>query len=135
MSNTGLGVMISQLSYRSKNPADFYGKTISSVFMGENHYGDNFLDIEFTDNVKIRLRDDGQSCCEHRYMTCDDDLQALVGNKLEKIEIKDVEYKEGEYGQPHDIQFLEITTDKGFITIANHNEHNGYYGGFSIIVE
>ena len=32
-----------------------------------------------------------------------------------------------------DCQFLIITTSKGQFTVANYNEHNGYYGGFALI--
>jgi hypothetical protein len=27
-----------------------------------------------------------------------------------------------------------IGTDVGFITLTNHNEHNGYYGGFGLTI-
>jgi hypothetical protein len=30
--------------------------------------------------------------------------------------------------------FLEIHTDRGSFTMANHNVHNGYYGGFAVEV-
>ena len=32
----------------------------------------------------------------------------------------------------HEIQFLDVKTDKGIFQMANNNEHNGYYGGFLI---
>ena len=32
----------------------------------------------------------------------------------------------------HDVVFVDIRTDKAFVTIATHNEHNGYYGGFEL---
>lgn len=32
----------------------------------------------------------------------------------------------------HEVQFLVVHTDKGDLTMSSHNEHNGYYGGFSI---
>lgn len=38
-----------------------------------------------------------------------------------------------EYGGSKESQFLIITTDMGAFTIVNYNEHNGYYGGFSIV--
>ena len=34
----------------------------------------------------------------------------------------------------HEVQFLEVKTSKGSFTMSSHNEHNGYYGGFSIEV-
>jgi hypothetical protein len=32
----------------------------------------------------------------------------------------------------HEVAFLEVTTDRGVFQMKNHNEHNGYYGGFLI---
>ena len=34
----------------------------------------------------------------------------------------------------HDECFVEIGTDKGHITLVNHNEHNGYYSGFDLVM-
>jgi len=78
------------------------------------------------------LRDTGQSCCEHRFMTCDDDLSTFAGAKLVAVEVRDVQVRECGVAEVEEAQFLVVTTDKGAITVANHNEHNGYYGGFCI---
>ena len=75
--------------------------------------------------------DDGQSCCESRYMSCDDDLNYHVGAELRSIEIADAPAIEAG-DESHEVQFLRIITDRGTITVSNHNEHNGYYGGFAI---
>ena len=32
----------------------------------------------------------------------------------------------------HEVQFLALVTSKGEVVFSSHNEHNGYYGGFSI---
>lgn len=82
---------------------------------------------------KLTLRDCGQSCCENRYMSTDDDIQSLVGSRFMCYEVKDGDYQgtEDDYNV-HEVQFLEIQTDSGFVTLVNHNEHNGYYGGFSV---
>ena len=45
-----------------------------------------------------------------------------------RVEVKEgdnLPYEDGD----HEVCFLEVGTDDGFITISNHNEHNGYYGG------
>lgn len=103
------------------------GKTIESVRLDENK-----LRFHFTDGSKLDIWDGGQSCCEHRYMATDDDLTTFAGDKFVNIELKDAPAQTGEYGDEHEIQFLDITTEKGFFQMANHNEHNGYYGGFWI---
>ena len=35
----------------------------------------------------------------------------------------------------HETCFVEVATDDGFITLTNHNEHNGAYSGFVLTVE
>nr|WP_152613166.1 hypothetical protein [Inquilinus limosus] len=64
-------------------------------------------------------------------MTCDDDLKPIIGATLLGWEIRDVTYDGDDY-DVHEIQFLVVNTSQGSFTVANHNEHNGYYGGFSI---
>ena len=95
---------------------------------------DAALRFTFTDGTKIQLTDMGQSCCESRYMRTDDDPSYYVGAILLDAEIKEVPNgpDESYIGGEHEVQFLEIKTDKGSFTCACHNEHNGYYGGFAI---
>ena len=93
------------------------------------------LRFTFDDGAAISVRDDAQDCCEHRYMTCDDDLSAYVGATLLGLALRGVEARDNEYGDAHDVQFLEVQTSAGQFTAETHNEHNGYYGGFSILVE
>jgi hypothetical protein len=93
------------------------------------------LHFTFEDGSKIRVFDDGQSCCEHRYMRTDDVLENFVGATLVEIELRNVpnENSPDDYDE-HEIQFLLVTTSKGVFTVANHNVHNGYYGGFVLNV-
>jgi hypothetical protein len=94
---------------------------------------DNELYFEFIDGFKFKIYDDGQSCCEERFMRTDDDLDYYIGSKLMGGELKNT--STDEYGEVHEIQFLEIITDKGSFTVSNHNIHNGYYGGFALNCE
>lgn len=110
------------------------GKAIISVEMWKRSFTDE-LRIQFADGSLIRIMDDGQDCCEKRYMVCDDDLPSFVNSELRGVEINDApEIPDGD-GEVHEVQFLVIHTSKGDITCSNHNEHNGYYGGFNIVVE
>ena len=130
MAQMGIGAMLYALSGGSKkDPKDYYGKTIISA-----EIKDEQLRLRFSDGTGLRLWDDGQSCCEHRYMSTDDDVQTLVGGVLARIEAKAGPYQEDEYEVQEQI-FVEVGTDKGFITLVNHNEHNGYYGGFGLSVD
>ena len=129
----GLGVMSHSLTDNS-----------DSVKAIRKAYGDTILDAKLTaktlilifSDYELLLTDEGQSCCEYRYMDTDDDLSDLFGTTLLALEINGerIHKKEGEdkYGEHHDVEFLDVKTDRGTLSIANHNEHNGYYGGFSI---
>jgi hypothetical protein len=129
MNQLGMGAMIHYLSGGSKNdPSKYYGRTITAASMQDER-----LRLTFSDGQKIEIWDDGQSCCESRYMRTDDNLESLVGGKLIRIEAKDGPNQDAEYDE-HEVVFIEIATDQGFITISNHNEHNGYYGGFGLTI-
>lgn len=132
MSQIGLGAMIHYLSGGSKlDPANYYGREIANAEMTDDR-----LRLTFVDGEAIDIWDDGQSCCEHRWMSTDDDVKSLIGGMLVHILPKDAgpsNYDEEGY-DVHEMIFLEIATDQGFITIVNHNDHNGYYGGFGLTV-
>ena len=132
MSNFGVGYLLGMLGGNEetvKAHKNAQGKTISAISFSEER-----LVLSFSDDTGIKIWDDGQSCCEHRYMTSDDDIQNFVGTKFLNAEIREAPNVEDEYGC-HEVQFLLINTDKGTFTIETHNEHNGYYGGFWIVIE
>jgi hypothetical protein len=143
----GLKVITDRLlGYSSKNELliNSIGKEIASVVLNKNA-GDagrslgeaqaERIELRLTDGSSFALRDDGQSCCEARYITCDDDLSELAGAKLTSIELRSAPSLNDDEDEPHDCQFLAIMTDRGEAVFTTHVEHNGYYGGFSIIVE
>ncbi len=99
------------------------------------------LHMHFDDGTLI-IRDSGQSCCESRYMTCDDDLAEFSGAHFTGLKMKTHEELPNQPDEDgytssdtHEVQWVEIMTSKGCITLASHNEHNGYYGGFDIDAE
>lgn len=106
----------------------FVGKRIKEISMA-----DNVLALYFHDGSCLEFWDNGQDCCEHRYMVSDDDLSSFIAMDFMKAEVKDGPTID-EGGPIQEIQFLEITTSRGSFTIANYNDHNGYYGGFDISV-
>jgi len=132
MSNLGLGVMINMLGGNSDTV-----EAIQSMIdkeLVELRLENDELFLSAVDGSKIKIWDDGQSCCESRYMQTDDNLPDYIGGIFLGAEIKEAPSVETEYGD-HEIQFLEIKTSKGSVTFATHNEHNGYYGGFYIKAE
>lgn len=118
-----------------KNAEKYYGKKIANAT-----FADDKIQLHFADNTNIIISDNGQECCEYRYIKTDDDVSWLDGKILTKIETKDAPNIVDSFDivddfKVHEVQFLEIMTNEGCITFASHNEHNGYYCGFSIIIE
>jgi hypothetical protein len=133
MAMRGLGVLIRDLFGNGESARiaqSAIGKTIASLTLDTDADTD-MLRFEFTDGSNMQLSDKGQSCCEQRYMRTDDDLAEFVGAVLINLELKDAPNITDDSGD-HDVQFLVVTTSKGVFTMSNHNEHNGYYGGFSL---
>jgi hypothetical protein len=129
MGQMGIGAMIHMLGGGSEHSAsEYYGRTICGA-----EIVDNRLRLTLDGGQKIEIWDNGQSCCESRYMTCDDDLNSLCGHKIVRIEAKDGPNQSADDDE-HETCFVEVGTDKGFVTLTNHNEHNGYYGGFSLTI-
>lgn len=125
----GIGAMIHLLGGGSEqDPGKYVGRKITSAAIEDDR-----LRLSLEDGTKISIWDDGQSCCESRYMRTDDDIQSLVGHTLQRIEARGGPRDDGEF-DVHETAFVEIGTEAGFITIVNHNEHNGYYGGFGLTV-
>lgn len=106
------------------------GKKLKSIKLN----GDNVV-CAFDDGAWLRLWDNGQSCCESRYVTSDDNDKDFAGHTLVNVEIREAaKHDVNEYTE-HEIQFLAVKTDKDEFVATTHNEHNGYYGGFSINAE
>ena len=133
----GLGVMLGMLggnesTVNAHNAAK--GKVIKAISLDEE--GDGHLNLDFEDGTGVRIYDDGRSCCESRYMQTDDDLQVFVGATLTGCRVQDAPNINGEddWGD-HEVQFLMVDTSKGTFSIATHNEHNGYYGGFYLKID
>jgi hypothetical protein len=128
----GLGVMIQSLGGNKETVEavkSALGKVIEKVSLENNE-----LVFKFTDGSGLKMFDDGQSCCESRYMVTADDLTEYANTTLLDFELKNAPNMEDEYGD-HEVQFLDVKTSNGVFQMANHNEHNGYYGGFWIVAK
>lgn len=133
MENQGMGVMLGILGGNEETVntvKSSLNKIIEKVWLDKDT---DRLNFKFIDDTGMYLFDDGQSCCEHRYMDTDDDLSEFADARLLDIELKDAPDQEDEWDQVHEIRFLDVKTDKGTFQLSNHNEHNGYYGGFWIV--
>ena len=153
MSKLGLSFLIANVfGVDGVKISNHYGKTIVSAALKPDTVAPDWdktesseyskevdcLLLKFADGTAIRLYDDAQSCCEHRYISTDDDVADLVGQKLIEVECRDIEKPEDEDEDGnadidnycHDMMFVKIQGNKSPITLCTHNEHNGYYGGF-----
>jgi len=127
--NWGVGFMIGMLSGNEDSVNAIRGslnKKIKALSIE-----DDALLFSFDDKTKLKIADDGQSCCESRYMRTDDDLSYYIGSTLLDFELANAPDEPDEWGV-HEVQFLKVKTDNGTFTISNHNEHNGYYGGILV---
>jgi len=125
-----MGVMLSMLS-GNRESVDAFAAAIGKRIASLEVVRDEGLRLWFDDGTGLAIDDDGQSCCESRYMTTDDDLSAFVGATLTSAEVREAPGVEDKYGE-HETQFLVVTTSLGAFTCCTHNEHNGYYGGFAV---
>ena len=103
------------------------GKAITAVTLE-----DNVLVLRLEGGQELVFSDNQQNCCESRWMSTDDNLEEYVGAQFVGAELKGHSSLPG--GEAHDIEFFEVQTTKGCFTMVNHNEHNGYYGGFGLEV-
>lgn len=109
--------------------SNYYNKVIDSVALVSDK-----LQFRFNDGTTLAIFDGGQSCCEIRYMSTDDDLKDYSGATLVGWDLGEFKSEDKDY-DAHEIQFLNIRTSKGVLVCQTHNEHNGYYGGFWISAE
>lgn len=84
----GIGAMIHILSGGSDHdPSEYYGNKIVAARLDKEADPER-VEIVFDGGKTIHIWDNGQSCCESRYITCDDDWAVLIGGKLLAIETK-----------------------------------------------
>jgi hypothetical protein len=129
----GLGVMIARLGVgSSRSASEYLGHKIVEAQLDSEY--DRFI-LKFENGKRIAIVDDGQCCCEHRYVSTDDDVSALIGGTLVRIEARDGPSVDGNTDDCHETCFVEVATDQAHVTLVNHNEHNGYYGGFALSIK
>lgn len=109
------------------------GLTISGISIDSTR-GDKLV-FEFKGTpTKLEVWDDGQNCCEYRHIEPDIDLENFVGSKLldiSSMRAGNIDDEEDAW-KVIEVCFLHVTTSAGKFVCSNYNEHNGYYGGFSI---
>jgi hypothetical protein len=126
----GIGVLVQRLR-GDQDMVEAYqasmGKIINKVTLEDNR-----INLWFTDGSCLKISDEGQSCCEKRYITTSDDLPYFSKTKLVDIKTSPGDSIEDEWSEFHEIMFLNVVTELGTVTFETHVEHNGYYGGFSM---
>lgn len=111
-------------------------KQLLLVINDRDSFEEDFLRISLQDGTTLAVFDAQRSCCESRYIECDDTLKEFEGSIFKGIEHRKLAVEEPNvYADTHEIDFVLIHTSNGVITLRTHNEHNGYYGGFCLRVE
>jgi hypothetical protein len=128
MSNLGMTVMLGLLRGNEETVRAIKAAIGKKIKLLELKDGQVICELE--NGGILILEDNGQSCCEHRYM-CTDDARNFAGETLVDVELREAP-DVGDASEVHEVQFLVLKTDKGEFVVSTHNEHNGYYGGFSI---
>lgn len=96
---------------------------------------DEGLWFKLEGGLNFQILDNGQDCCEERYMSTDDALAYFVGASFLDAWIADADYGiDPESYNQVDVQFLIVRTSLGEFTVANYNIHNGFYGGWRMEV-
>lgn len=128
----GVGVMINMLGGNTETVnllAESVDKVISELYVDPDYNSDGGLIVKFNDGTGIVVFDAARSCCESRFMECDENLDYFVGSKFTGVEIRDYVTKHEEY-DTCETQFVNVITSKGVFEVKTYNNHNGYYGGF-----
>lgn len=115
--------------------ATFDGKTIAKIRQFEA-FGAEALAFEFTDGTVLNLVDQGQDCCASHYVTVEPgELEHYEGAEFRGFDVSIAgKAEEDEWGEVHEIEFLDVRTSVGILSLSFHNVHNGYYGGISLKV-
>lgn len=111
-----------------KNILDAQGYQIQNLKIINNE-----LVIDFTNDAQLKIWDDGALCCNHRYISTDDDLNFYRGANF--LDCQVIEINDATPADDEEVAFVRIYTSKGDFTIVNHNEDSGYYGGFLFVTE
>lgn len=119
---------------RKRNAPELF-KALGETIVDASIWNDETLVLSLGNGAKLRIMDNGQSCCESRYLTCDDDLSTFKGATLNSVEFAQGPCEDSERDEVHETGFVKVDTSLGGITLTTHNEHNGYYGGFDMRIE
>lgn len=110
------------------DPTAFYGQQIVAASFEQDK-----LMLLLSSGTRLEIWDDGQSCCEARYLRTDDDVTELIGKPLTLVEERDGPVEEDPHGEVHEVQFLHVSAGDTTVVFSCHNEHNGYYGGICLV--
>lgn len=94
---------------------------------------DNEVLVDLSNGLTVTLSDEGQNCCEDRYITTDDDLPSCVGSEYLGWHVAAGPTVDDPQGEVHEIEFLRVETSGEVITFETHNVHNGSYSGFQVV--
>lgn len=125
-----------------KNIREIDGSKLARETYG--HYEGYEIETDLR-TIRVLVSSDSR-CCEYfGYVASDDKLADYVGAEILKIEAAEIDegdfnrssylkrtlhfcYEDGCLQEALEAAFVYIETDRGTLTLAVYNEHNGYYG-------
>ena len=110
--------------------SDYIGQRIVAA-----RFGKKALVLSLENGKRMSIRDRMQRCCEVRHISTDDDVSTLVGQRFRHVKARAVPNLKDEEDYVHEAAFVEVAGDLGFVTLVTHNEHNGYYSGFGLVID
>lgn len=109
-------------------------RIIEAVLDKDGNCHSGILRLTFETSIVMEIFDDGQLCCEGRWISTEDDVTQLVGAKLLAINVVDGPFSDIDE-DIKELAFVIIQTTRGQLVLNTYNEHNGYYGGFDVVTK
>lgn len=109
----------------SEDFKELIDKKIINVYLNDVR---NILLFEDSNNILYSYECYGD-CCAISYIASFSNIQALLGEIIFKVDLKESK-REGIEDGVIDTCFYTISTNKGFIDFDLRTEHNGYYYGW-----
>ena len=120
---------------------DHYGNMVlvDEDMMLRKHVTQQIRSITLSDKELVITTDRGRIAftdkkhdTQGNYIRTDDALHDFVGAYFLSAILKGWDSLPSDF--THDVQFLEVVTTNGSLSICSHNEHDGWYCGFDVVV-
>lgn len=96
------------------------GKTIESITFSQTSADryENKMVITFDNGDALAVYDDGQQCCERRYMVANEDMSFYPGAEFYDLDVRDAVISTLSDGDILELQFMIVSTSFGSFTAS-----------------